>query len=89
MRTRTIVIDKRTGTTRFLYDDGLASLLTQGEATVRRASHVEPADPGDPSQGWTADMAPSGGPVLGPFPTRQAALDAEAVWLLDRKLQRA
>jgi len=87
VRTQTIVIDKRTGTTRFLYADNLAPLLQQGEATVRRASHVEPTDPADPSKGWSADMAPSGGPVLGPFPTRQAALDAECAWLLARHLQ--
>ena len=48
-----------------------------GEQTVARASHVEPADGG----GWTADLSPSGGPVLGPFPLRSAALTAEADWL--------
>ena len=30
-----------------------------------------------------ADMAPSGGPVLGPFPSRAEALAAEAAWLAD------
>lgn len=30
---------------------------------------------------WWADLLPSGGPVLGPFDTRQAALDAEVAWL--------
>lgn len=32
--------------------------------------------------GWFADMSPSGGPVGGPFATRQAALDWERDWLL-------
>lgn len=39
---------------------------------------------------WVADMRPSGGPVLwGPegtgYPTRQAALDAERVWLRENR----
>ncbi len=46
---------------------------------VRRASHVEPD--GD---GWTADMTPSGGIRLGPYPTRAAALAAERSWLNGR-----
>jgi len=47
-----------------------------GEYTVSRASHVERS-----VGGWFADMAPVAGPVLGPFPTRQTALDAEVAWL--------
>lgn len=38
-----------------------------------------------PFAGWTADMRPSDGPVLGPFKTRQAALDAERCWLREEK----
>lgn len=34
---------------------------------------------------WVADMSPSGGPLLGAFPTRQAALDAERAWLREHK----
>ena len=64
----------------FVYDDALAGLLTEGEATVRRVSHVEPV-PG----GWTADMAPVGGPVLGPFPLRATALAAERAWLTEHR----
>jgi hypothetical protein len=61
----------------FIYDDGLRGLLALGQATIRRASHVEPTPGGQ----WTADLAPMDGPVLGPFGTRTAALDAEQAWL--------
>lgn len=83
------------GTVRFVYDDRLAEVFEGEEATTVRASHVEPH--GD---GWTADMRPSGGPVLfangawdggtwdhvaEPFKTRQQALDAEREWLRREK----
>lgn len=61
----------------FVYDDELVGLLDLGEATVVRASHVEPR------AGWTADMSPSGGPVLGPFRLRSEALQAERDWLAE------
>ena len=64
------------GHVQFVYDDALAELLDAGAATVRRVSHVEPA-PG----GWTADMSPVNGPVLGPFGLRAEALAAERAWL--------
>jgi len=72
-----VVIRIDGGTLRFVYDDALASLLTLGPATVTRASHVDPA----PAGGWTADMAPSGGALLGPFTLRADALAAERAWL--------
>lgn len=66
------------GSVSFIYGDDLAGLLDVAAASVvTRASHVEPAVGG----GWTADMGPTGGPVLGPFALRQAALDAEVAWL--------
>ena len=65
------------GTVEFLYEDGLRPLLELGEATITRASHVEPA----PDGRWTADLSPRGGPLLGPFTLRQEALDAERTWL--------
>lgn len=34
-----------------------------------------------PPNKWWADMAPVGGPVLGPFDGRQQALDEEVAWL--------
>ena len=72
-----IITVKPDGTMTFVYDDRLKGLMGHGQATIKRASHVEPT----PDNQWTADMSPSGGPVLGPFPTRQAALDAEVEWI--------
>jgi hypothetical protein len=66
------------GVVRFLYDDALRGLLALGQPTIRRASHVEPT----PDGRWTADLSPMGGPGLGPFDTRAAALDAERAWLV-------
>jgi len=34
-----------------------------------------------PPDKWFADLLPSGGPVLGPYDTRDDALAAEVVWL--------
>ena len=64
------------GTARGLYGE-LIDPAALGAARTVRASHVEPA----PGGGWTADLTPSGGPVLGPYPLRSAALAAEADWL--------
>jgi hypothetical protein len=64
----------------FIYADNLAPLLDEGVATVQRVSHVEPSRVNG-RHGWTADMTPVKGPVLGPFVTRAEALDAEHVWL--------
>ena len=69
----------------FVGPDGVAcglygELIDAGEigpVSTVRASHVEP----HPAGGWTADLKPSGGPVLGPFPLRSDALAAEREWL--------
>jgi hypothetical protein len=66
------------GSVRLLYDDAWRGLLALGAPTIRRASHVEPTSSGR----WTADLGPMAGPVLGPFETRAAALDAERAWLV-------
>ena len=58
-------------------DEILDALESLGQLRVVRASHVEPSTCG----GWTADMAPVGGPVLGTYRTRTEALDAEQAWL--------
>jgi hypothetical protein len=52
-------------------------LALLGALTIRRASHVEPDEAGQ----WWADLLPVRGPVLGPFPSRGLALQAELVWL--------
>ena len=71
------------GAARGLYGE-LLDADALGDARTVRASHVEPADGG----GWTADLSPSGGPLLGPFPLRSAALAAEADWLTRHLLTR-
>ena len=48
-----------------------------GSVSIQRGSHVEPNANGE----WTADLSPVGGPVLGPFTKRSAALAAEVRWL--------
>ena len=56
-----------------LYDETL-DLAAIGRFSISRASHVEPVPDGN----WVADLAPVGGPRLGPFPRRSDALRAEA-----------
>ena len=53
-----------------------------GQLSIRRGSHVEPTPDGK----WTADLSPVDGPLLGPLPTRTAALDAEVRWLQENWL---
>lgn len=67
-----------------VYSDKLKGLSNRKgvQATTKRASHVEPTSDNQ----WTADMSPVGGPMLGPFETRQLALDAENEWLLQNAL---
>ena len=52
-------------------------LAVLGSPKITRASHVEP----DAQGRWLADLAPVGGPILGPFDRRSEALDAELRWL--------
>ena len=64
------------GTVRCIYDETI-DLVTLGQPHIQRASHVEPDGRGQ----WIADLAPVGGPKLGPFVHRSAALEAERRWL--------
>jgi hypothetical protein len=64
------------GHARCLYGEEL-DLAALGRLEIRRGSFVEPTTDGQ----WTADLAPVGGPELGPFASRSAALDAEREWL--------
>ena len=70
-----LVIDP-TGDVRCVYGEALP-LAEFGRLTIVRGSHVEPTAAGH----WTADLSPVGGPLLGPFESRSAALDAEREWL--------
>lgn len=78
----TIAITESGGVS-FIHDDALMRELkgqTNRAPEIKRASHVEPT----PSGEWCADMAPSGGRVLGPFAERRQALKAETKWIESR-----
>ena len=69
------------GTITAIYSDSLSGLIAQSDTVQTvRASHVEPL-----GKEWIADMSPVSGPVLGPFPLRETALQAETEYL-DRLL---
>ena len=70
-----------TGTVRCVFGEQI-DLGQLGRLSIRRGSHVEPTPDGQ----WTADLAPVQGPLLGPFPTRTAALNAEVTWLQEHWL---
>lgn len=70
-----LVIDSG-GSIRCLYSEEL-DLTSLGTLHIARASHVEPTAQGH----WRADLEPAGGPILGTFATRSAALAAETEWL--------
>ena len=69
------------GATRFIYDDAARFLLDQGEATITRASHVEPD-----GVNWKVDLTPVNGPILRGFRFRETALDFETQWLKENWL---
>ena len=70
------LVIQSSGDVRCLYGEEI-DLELLGSLQVRRASHVEPTEDG----GWIADLSPVGGPELGPFAKKSAALRAEVVWL--------
>jgi len=70
-----------TGMVRCVFDEAI-DLGQLGGLSIRRGSHVEPTPDGQ----WTADLSPVHGPLLGPFPTRTAALNAELIWLQEHWL---
>ena len=72
------------GTVRCLYGEEL-DLAALGRLSITRGSHVEPTADGQ----WTADLAPAGGPILGPFGCRSQALTAEREWLQQHWLMQA
>jgi hypothetical protein len=64
------------GQIRCIYGEEI-DLTSLGSSHAQRASHVEPTGDG----GWTADLSPVMGPILGPFSFRSEALQAEQAWL--------
>ena len=70
------------GAISFVYADDLRGILKQGVADIKRASTVEP----DASGGWSADLSPVCGPVLGSFDTRSEAILEEVKWLENNRL---
>lgn len=64
------------GTVRAIYTE-VIPIQVLGQVQIQRASHVEPDSAGE----WWADLSPSDGPLLGPYPCRSAALQAEHDWL--------
>jgi hypothetical protein len=72
-----------TGSVRCLYGEAI-DLTQLGPLAIRRGSYVEPDGDGN----WLCDLAPVGGPVLGPFPSRSQALAAEVAWLSAHWLER-
>jgi hypothetical protein len=75
-----LIVDRR-GQVRCLYSEAI-DLAMFGPLTIRRASQVEP----DANGQWWADLAPVGGPKLGPFDRRSQALEAECKWLEENRL---
>jgi len=75
-----LIVDAK-GQVRCLYSE-VIDLAAFGPLDIRRASQVEP----DADGRWWADLAPVGGPKLGPFDRRSQALDAERTWLEDNRL---
>jgi hypothetical protein len=69
------------GSVKAVYAEAI-DLTVLGPVRIARASHVEPT----PDGRWTADLSPVGGPVLGPFRLRSAALAAEHNWLKEHWL---
>jgi hypothetical protein len=70
------IVVRPDGLVQCLYSEAI-DLATVGELAISRASRVEPDQQGR----WLADLAPVGGPVLGPFALRSEALAAEHEWL--------
>ena len=64
-----------------LYEE-IVDLKALGTLAITRASTVEP----DAIGSWWVELSPNGGPCLGPFDHRSAALAAERRWLEKQRL---
>ena len=96
------VVIPRSGGARALYSPVAQTLLAPlGDVQVRRAACVEPTDnlssaalrwleehnTGEiPASTWWADLLAVGGPVRGPYNTRDCALKEEIEWLQEHGL---
>ena len=69
------------GVVRAIYGEEIP-LNTLGTLTITRASQVEPT----PEGAWRVDLAPVGGPSLGPYGQRSEALAAEVAWLREHQI---
>lgn len=78
-----VISIRKDGTIELIYTDKLKGIHDCELKRVFRASHVEPNAKGD----WEADLSPVQGPELGPFKTRQEALEAEVKWLQENYLK--
>ena len=76
-----IISIDRNGGVRAIYSDGF-NWQALGKPLIQRASQVEPDHLGL----WWADLAVSGGPRIGPFARRDAAIAAEVAWLERNRL---
>jgi hypothetical protein len=64
-----------------IYSDDLTALMSLGQSKIRRASHVEPTNQNQTfGVEWSVELVHDG-TVLGPFPSRAAALDAEVEYI--------
>lgn len=70
------LVISRQGVVSCIYAESI-DLTSLGGLSITRGSHVEP----DANGHWRVDLSPVGGPVLGPFALRSAALAAEHAWL--------
>lgn len=72
-----LIVKISNGKATFIYSDELVELLKEGKSNIKRVSHVEPV-----GTNWYATVKFDGiEEVLGPFETRQEALDAEIEYL--------
>jgi hypothetical protein len=71
-----LLVINRCGNIRCLYNEAI-EVQDLGQLLIRRASYVEPDTHGE----WHVDFKPLNGPQLGPYRSRQSALQAEESWL--------
>ena len=76
---RLTVLVTEEGDVIYVYNPLIDSIFRDSgfKGVPKRASSVEPID----DSNWEADLSRVGGPVLGPFSSRDEAVDAELEWL--------